>query len=182
MSLLFTPVEIKCTDVNDTLHLAITGYTTDHKPIVIDAVGAYCSFTIEVPKYTKPLPIYDHHEQFQEELFDHITEWPMYNISRYAYKMYTYKQEDACRVICCYFKSLESMTRCREQLSKRLRLTNFGTFKLKIYGGELPYTDYYLKSLIGIKRRYPLIDKNTIDISCLYPDLNNGRLTKRALK
>jgi hypothetical protein len=183
MSLSLTPSEITCADVNQSLRLTITCFTNDYEPIVIDAVGAHCYFNIEVPNFTKPLSIYDHYDQFQKELFEHTDELPIYHCERYGYKMYTYhKQEVPYRFIRCYFNNLKSMTHCREQLSKRMCLPNFGTFKLNIYGGELPYKDDILERLIGIKRRYSLRDDTTIDISCLYPEINTGKMTKRALK
>lgn len=182
MSLRFTPTEIICVDVDDTLRLTITGFTPNYEPIVIDAIGALCYFVIEVPNFTKPLSICDHYEQFQKELFEHIDSHPVHYVSKYGYKMYTYhKPPFPSQFLYCYFKSLESMIRCREQLSKRLRLPNFGTFKLNIFGGHLPYSDDILKRIIEIKLQYPLIG-DMVDVSCLYPDVNEGKMTKRALK
>lgn len=181
MALSFTPTEITCADVDGVLRLTITGFTNNYEPIVIDAIGAKCYFVIEVPNFTMPLSICDHYDQFQNELFEHIDVPPIYHVSKYGYKIFTnHKPPFPSQFIYCYFKSLASMTRCREQLSKQVSLPNFGTFKLNICGGTLPYMDENLKKLIGVKLRYPSMDM--IDVSGLYPDINVGILTKRALK
>lgn len=182
MSLSLTPIEITCADVNDQLRLTIIGLLPDQEPIAIDAVGAHCYFIIEIPNFTRPLSICDHYEQFQKELFAHTDVHPIHYVNKYGYKMYTYhKPPFPSQFLYCYFKSLESMTRCRKQLSKQLKLPNFGTFKLNMCGGNLPYTDSTVEKLIGVKRRYPLIG-NMIDLSDLYPEINKGKITKRALK